>query len=206
MAMKATRIHERRQATLMAMALQSTMVPLGTPMPDVTLPDLDGNPVHTRRSVGDRATLVMFTCNHCPYVRHLEQAIGELTRVFEGPTLDVIAISSNDVEQYPDDDAAGLRSQQQRATWQFDYLIDADQVAATQFNAACTPDFFLYDQQGLLTYRGAFDGSTPKNGVPIDGQMLRTAIEQTIAGQPVPEPHKPSMGCGIKWKPGNDPN
>ncbi len=187
------------------MALYSTMVPLGTPLPDVSLPDLDGSYVSLAQIRDSGSLLVIFTCNHCPYVRHIEAKLGELVTEFADRELTVTAISSNDIGQYPDDDADGLRAQQVRAGWNFPYLMDEDQSAAKTFNAACTPDFFLYGPSGLLAYRGAFDGSTPKNGEPLTGELLRSAITSTLAGEPVPEPHKPSMGCGIKWKPGNEP-
>ena len=115
-----------------------------------------------------------------------------------------VAISSNDIEQYPDDDIAGLRDQQQRARWDFPYLLDANQTAGHVFQAACTPDFFLYNNLGQLAYRGAFDSSTPGNDLPVTGELLAEAIATVLAGKPVPEPHKPSLGCGIKWKPGAD--
>lgn len=186
------------------MALLSNMVPIGTELPDVALPALDGDLVSLRDYAADKPLLVVFTCNHCPYVRHVEAKLGELTAEY-ADRVATIAISSNDVEQYPDDDAAGLASQKDRAGWHFPYLIDDEQAVATIFNAACTPDFFLFDANSTLAYRGAFDHSTPKNGQPLTGELLRAALEATINGEPVPEPHKPSMGCGIKWKPGNEP-
>ena len=180
-------------------------VPLGTPLPDVTLPDLDGNTVHLVSYRDSQALLVIFSCNHCPYVRHVEAALGSLVDEFASDPLTVVAISANDIDQYPDDDIAGLTDQHDRAGWHFPYLVDADQSAARAFNAACTPDFFLYDREGQLAYRGAFDSSTPKNGEPLTGELLRQAIAAVLAGHPVPEPHRPAMGCGIKWKPGNEP-
>lgn len=188
------------------MALTSHMVPLGTEIPDVTLPDLDGVPQSSRELRDGRPLLVIFSCNHCPYVRHLEDAIGEFATPELRERVAVVAISSNDVEQYPDDDVHGLRDQQQRAGWTFPYLVDADQSAAKTFNAACTPDFFLYGGDGLLAYRGAFDDSTPKNTEPVTGYRLRGAIDEVLDCRVAPEPQKPSMGCGIKWKPGSEPD
>lgn len=147
----------------------------------------------------------MFGCNHCPYVRHIEAALGGLIDEYPADALTVVAISSNDVDQYPDDDVAGLQDQHDRAGWHFPYLIDADQSVAKAFNAACTPDFFLFDRDGSLVYRGAFDTSSPKNGEPLTGSMLRSALDATLQDQTVPEPHRPALGCGIKWKPGNEP-
>ncbi len=179
------------------MALNSSMVPLGTAAPDFSLPDLDG----ALRSLSDfdaPALLVAFTCNHCPYVRHIEQVFGSFTA--GQADLDVVAICSNDAEHYPDDAPAGLAEQAARAHWTFPYLVDESQEAARAYNAACTPDFFLYGPDRKLAYRGAFDGSTPGNGVPVTGEYLASAIEQVRKGEPVPEPHYPSTGCGIKWR------
>lgn len=189
------------------MAINSSpfAVPLGSAVPTVALPDLDGN-LQSPASLADgRALLVFFGCNHCPYVRHVETALGELVAEYSPTDLAVVAISSNDIDQYPDDDVAGLREQRDRAGWQFPYLVDSDQSAAKVFNAACTPDFFLYDRTGSLAYRGAFDSSSPKNDQPLTGELLRAAIDAVLAGEGVPEPHQPALGCGIKWKPGNEP-
>lgn len=179
------------------MALNSNMVPLGTPAPDFTLPDLDGK----LRSLSDfdaPMLLVAFVCNHCPYVRHIEQVFGSFTT--GQVDLDVAAICSNDADQYPDDAPAGLAEQVARANWAFAYLVDESQEVARAYRAACTPDFFLYGPDRKLAYRGAFDGSTPGNGVPVTGEYLALAIEQVRKGEPVPEPHYPSTGCGIKWR------
>jgi peroxiredoxin len=183
------------------MALTSSLVPLGTPCPDFTLPDIHG----TKYSSSDfRAPVlvVAFTCNHCPYVRHIE---GALSGFSAGPDLDLVAICSNDTDRYPDDDVAHLVEQAERAGWTFPYLVDADQSAAKEFGAVCTPDFFVYGPDRTLAYRGAFDASTPGNDVPVTGQELRDAVTLLAAGRPVPEPHRPSMGCGMKWRPGNEP-
>lgn len=183
------------------MALNSNMVPLGTPAPDFTLPDLDG----TLRSLSDfdaPMLLAAFLCNHCPYVRHIEQVFGAFTT--GQVDLDIAAICSNDAEHYPDDAPAGLAEQVARANWTFPYLVDESQEAARAYRAACTPDFFLYGPDRKLAYRGAFDGSTPGNGVPVTGEYLAGAIELVRKGETVPEPHYPSTGCGIKWRPGTD--
>ncbi len=188
------------------MALTSQMVPLGTALPEATLPDLDGSPVNLAELGSDRPLLVIFACNHCPYVKHLEDEIAVVAREAADQGVGVVAICSNDVENYPDDDVAGLRDQVIRAGWAFPYLVDESQSVAHEFGAACTPDFFLYDASGELAYRGAFDGSTPGNGVPVTGELLREALRNVAAGFAVPEPHRPSMGCGIKWKTGNEPS
>lgn len=185
------------------MAVSSFMVPLGSPAPDFALPSLDGRTVR-RDDFADRpALLVAFLCNHCPYVRHLESDLGKLLHAY--PQLGVVGVCSNDIAVAPDDGPEGLRGQAQRVGWEFPYLIDAEQEVAKAYRAACTPDFFLYDARQELAYRGAFDGSTPGNGQPVTGERLRAAIEEVLAGRPVPEPHQPSMGCSIKWRPGNEP-
>jgi len=179
------------------MAAVSTMVPLGTALPSFSLPDLDGGTV----SSGDYAgvpLLVAFLCNHCPYVRHVEAGFAHL--VAGTPELRVVGIASNDAATYPADDAPGLREQVGRTGWSFPYLVDESQDVGRAFGAACTPDFFLYDAAGALAYRGAMDASTPGNGVPVTGDLLADAIGRVLAGEPVPEPHRPSMGCSIKWR------
>ncbi|MEV5839706.1 thioredoxin family protein [Nocardia sp. NPDC052112] len=179
------------------MSVRSLMVPIGTPAPDFALPDLDGHR-HARADYTDGpGLLVIFVCNHCPYVRHLESKLGEVLGTLVIPTL---AICTNDADAYPDDGPQHLRAQADRAGWRFPYLIDETQQVGRDFRAACTPDFFLYDAQLELAYRGAFDESTPGNGKPVTGNELRAAVEAVLAGTPVPEPHRPSMGCSIKWR------
>jgi peroxiredoxin len=180
------------------MAVSSLMVPLGTPAPDFALPDLTGAAVRLPDFAGQPGLLVAFLCNHCPYVRHVE---AELGRLLTGqPSLAVVGICPNDAAAYPEDRPERLADQARRAGWTFPYLVDTDQDVGRAYHAACTPDFFLYDGQRRLAYRGAFDDSTPGNGKPVTGDLLRTAIEQVLAGEPVPEPHTPSMGCSIKWR------
>lgn len=187
------------------MAIASFMVPLGTAAPDFSLPAVDGSTV----ALGDfdkaPALLVAFLCNHCPYVRHIEAVLGPLLTELATQGLAVVGISSNDVDQYPDDGPAGLLEQAGRAGFAFPYLIDTDQAVARAYRAACTPDFFLYAADRGLAWRGQFDGSRPRNDEPVTGETLRAAVEHTLAGRPVPEPHAPSLGCGIKWRPGNEP-
>ena len=180
------------------MAVSSLMVPLGTPMPNFTLADVHGATVRHDDFAAAPAMLVAFACNHCPYVRHLESALGTVLAGFRD--LAVAAICTNDAESYPDDRPEALAEQAKRAGWGFPYLVDVDQRVGVAFNAACTPDFFLYDAERRLAYRGAFDESTPGNGKPVTGELLRDAIESVLAGRPVPEPHRPSMGCSIKWR------
>jgi peroxiredoxin len=188
------------------MAIGSFMVPVGTPAPDFSLPPVDGGPDVSPATFADApALLVVFLCNHCPYVRRVEKALGAVTAEYAAKGLATIGISSNDTAQYPDDDAAHMREQAERAGFTFPYLLDETQEVALAYRAACTPDFFLYDAGRRLAYRGEFDGARPRNDVPSDGASLRAAADHVLAGEPVPEPHKPSLGCGIKWKPGNEP-
>jgi peroxiredoxin len=179
------------------MALTSTMVPLGTSAPPFALPDLSGNTVRLE-DFGDQGVLVVaFVCNHCPYVQHIERELGALAKRAEAT---VVGICSNDAVSYPDDSIGELRRQADRAGWQFPYLVDEDQSVAAAYGAVCTPDFFVYDSERRLGYRGAFDESTPKNGNPVTGALLADAIARCGRGEGVPTPHRPSMGCGIKWR------
>ena len=179
------------------MAVTSTMVPLGTALPAFALPALDGTVVSSADLAG-APLLVAFVCDHCPYVRHVEAGFGEL--VGRHPDLAVVAIMTNDLGGYPQDGPAGMAAQAARAGWAFPYLLDETQEVGRAFNAACTPDFFLYDASGALAYRGAMDDSSPGNGRPVTGELLEHAITLVQAGQSVPEPHRASMGCSIKWR------
>lgn len=187
-------------------AVHSYMVPLGTPAPSFALPALDGRTISSAEFAAGRPLLVMFLSNHCPYVRHIERELGSLIVEYEDQQLVALAICSNNIETHPDDAPPGLAEQVVRAEFPFPYLFDETQQVARAFRAACTPDFFLYDAQHRLAYRGEFDESRPANNVPVTGQALRAALDHVIAGQPVPEPHVPSLGCNIKWKPGNEPD
>ncbi|WP_326553116.1 thioredoxin family protein [Micromonospora sp. NBC_01813] len=180
------------------MAVTSEMVPLGTPAPDFALPDTTGQVIRRDDLAGSPALLVAFVCNHCPYVQHLEAALGKVLAGY--PSLAVVGICTNDAQAYPDDSPEKLAEQAQRAGWDFPYLVDASQQVGRAYQAVCTPDFFLYGADRTLAYRGAFDDSTPGNGKPVTGDALRGAIEAVLAGRPVPEPQQPSMGCSIKWR------
>jgi len=188
------------------MAIESTLsnTAIGDPIPiDVILPGVDGQLVNLDTLRNGRPLVVVFSANHCPYVQHIESKLGEIA--LANPLVEFAAISSNDVDTYPDDDVAGMKDQLARAGWNFPYLFDTEQNVAKDFGAVCTPDFFIYDQTGHLAYRGAFDTSSPKNGNPLDGSLLQAALTHIVAGEAVPLPHRPAMGCGIKWMPGNDP-
>ena len=144
--------------------------------------------------------VVVFSCNHCPYVRHIEAELGQVATDYATSAVTFVAICSNDATEYPDDDIPGLSAQAERAAWNFPYLVDTDQFVAREFGAVCTPDFFVYDINGKLGYRGAFDESSPGNGLPVSGANLRAALDLLLATAPVPEPQRPSMGCSIKWR------
>jgi len=186
-------------------ATASTMLPLGTPAPDFHLPDSTGWRVSRDDFAGSPALLVMFLCNHCPYVQHVA---GEIVRVaveYQARGVAVVAVSSNDVVQYPDDSPARMTEAATAMGFTFPYLYDETQGVAKAYHAACTPDFFLFDADGRLVYRGQLDGARPGNGVPVSGHDLRAALDAVLADKPVPETQLPSLGCNIKWKPGNEP-
>lgn len=179
--------------------------PLGLPLPDVSLADVDGVRHRLPELASGRPLLLAFMCNHCPYVQHVERVVGSLASDLIARGLAFVAVMSNDVAAYPEDDVEGMRAQIGRAGWDFPYLIDADQSLALTLGAACTPDLFLFDAAGSLVHRGAVDDSTPGNGRPVTGDALRRAAEAVLAGEPVPDDLPPALGCGIKWAPGNAP-
>lgn len=181
-------------------ATPSTMVPLGTPAPDFDLPDTDGKVVSRDDFRDSPGLLVAFICNHCPYVKHLRDAFAAFAVEYGERGLDVVAINSNDAVAYPDDSPENMRREAEAAGYTFPYLFDATQAVARTYGAACTPDFFVYDRELKLVYRGQFDDSRPGNGLPVTGADLRAACDAVLAGKPVPEPQKASIGCNIKWK------
>ena len=187
-------------------ATPSTMLPLGTPAPDFRLPDPSGR-IHALADFADRpALLVAFLCNHCPFVKHIQDGFAALAREFQAKGAAVVAISSNDYEAYPDDAPDKMAEEARRAGYSFPYLVDESQAVAKAYRAACTPDFFLFDRDRKLAYRGQMDGARPGNDRPVDGEDLRRALEAVLSGRPVPEDQVPSIGCNIKWKPGNEPD
>lgn len=188
------------------MAVNSLMVELGTPAPDFSLPSVTTGEKVTLASFADApALLVVFMSNHCPYVRHVEAGFASFAAEYRERGLAVVAISANDVVNYPEDAPERLVDQIGRAGFTFPYLYDESQEVARGYRAACTPDFFLYDAQRRLAYRGQFDDSRPRSGVEVTGESLREAVDAVLKGEPVPEPHYPSIGCSIKWRPGNEP-
>ncbi len=179
---------------------ESTMLELQTTAPDFALPDVvTGKTVKRDDFRGEKALLVMFICTHCPYVKHVEKGLAALGKDYEGK-LGIVAISSNDATTYPDDSPAGLKKQAQTMGFRFPYLYDETQDVARAYKAACTPDFFLFDRDRKLVYRGEFDRSRPGNGVPVTGGDLRAAIDTVLAGKPLSAEQRPSIGCNIKWK------
>jgi len=184
----------------------SRMLPLGTPAPDFALPDTDGRSV-TRDSLARApALLVMFICNHCPFVKHIRGGLARFGRDYAGQGLAIVAINANDVSAYPADSPAKMAEEAKAAGYTFPYLYDESQEVAKAYGAACTPDFFLFDRARKLVYRGQFDASRPSNRVPVTGGDLRAAADAVLAGRPVPGEQRPSIGCNIKWKPGNEPD
>jgi peroxiredoxin len=186
-------------------AVHSTMLPLGTPAPDFSLPDTEGRVISLDDCRDARALLVMFICNHCPFVKHLRGALAELGREYGARGVAVVAVSSNDPERYPADSPEMMRREKEEAGYPFPYLFDGTQETAKAYRAACTPDFFLFDGAQRLVYRGQFDDSRPGNGRPVTGRDLRAALDAVLAGAPVPEEQHPSIGCNIKWRAGNEP-
>ncbi len=183
----------------------STMTPLGTPAPDFRLPDTDGKFVSLQDFAGSPVLLVAFICNHCPYVKHVRSAFARLAREYQAKGVAVVGINSNDAAAYPDDSPSKMKEEKVAAGYTFPYLFDESQEAARAYRAACTPDFFVFDKERRLVYRGQMDASRPGNGKPSDGADLRAALDAVLAGRlPAPE-QVPSIGCNIKWKPGNEP-
>ncbi len=181
------------------------MLPLGTAAPDFQLPDTNGRLVSLSDFKGAPALLVAFLCNHCPYVKHIRQGLAELAREYQARGVAVVAINSNDAANYPEDSPAKMAEEVQTAHYTFPYLFDATQSVAGAYRAACTPDLYMFDKDLKLIYRGQFDDSRPGNGVALTGKDLRAALDAALAGKPVPANQKPSVGCNIKWKPGNEP-
>lgn len=185
----------------------STMLSLGTEAPDFQLPDtVTGQTISLGTFSGKKALLVMFICNHCPYVKHVKDELARIGRDYAGKSLGIVAISANDAENYPDDAPEQLKKTAREAGYNFPYCHDESQKTAQTYTAACTPDFFLFDENRKLVYRGQLDDSRPGSLEPVTGRDLRAAMDAVLAGQPVNPDQKPSIGCNIKWKPGNEPS
>ncbi len=185
----------------------STMLSLGTQAPDFQLTDvISGEMISLSTFAGKKALLVMFICRHCPFVKHVKEEIAQLGKDYIQRDLAIVAISANDAKNYPDDAPDSLKAMADELGFNFPLCYDESQETAKIYTAACTPDFFLFDAEHKLVYRGQLDDSRPSNGKPVTGADLRAAIEAVLAGKPVNSDQKPSIGCNIKWKPGNEPS
>lgn len=184
----------------------STMRPLGSKAPDFSLMNVDGREVALADLSDARALLVIFMCNHCPYVKHVASEIQHVAMDYMPQGVAIVGINSNDASTHPGDSPEQMIHEAEMRGYPFPYLFDEDQEVAKAYGAACTPDFFLFDRDQRLVYRGQLDSSRPKNDIPLTGSDLRAALEAVLAGKPIPDPQRPSIGCNIKWKPGNEPN
>jgi peroxiredoxin len=184
----------------------STMLPLGTNAPDFRLPDTNGKIVSPADFKNAPALLVVFMCNHCPYVKLIRQGLAQLGRDYQPKGVAMIGINSNDAVNYPADNPAQMKEEVKSMGYTFPYLYDETQAVAKAYRAACTPDIFLFDRQQKLVYRGQFDDSRPGNGMPVTGKDLRAALDAVLGGKPVAKEQTPSIGCNIKWKSGNAPD
>ncbi|TWU25574.1 thioredoxin family protein [Bythopirellula polymerisocia] len=183
----------------------STMLPLGTPAPDFSLVNVDGTTVSLGDFSGAPALLVMFICNHCPFVKHVADELARLGQDYKSKGAAIVAINSNDVANYPADSPEQMVAEAEDRGYVFPYLYDETQEVAKAYHAACTPDFFLFDAEQRLAYRGQLDASRPDSGIPVTGADLRAALDNVLAGKAPSEDQKPSIGCNIKWAPGNEP-
>ena len=184
----------------------STMLELGTPLPPFRLPDPQGKLVASDDFADSPALLVAFICNHCPYVKHLHRELAQFAKDYQGSGLAMVAVNANDVSNYPDDSPAKMAEEIEEVGYVFSYLYDESQEVAKAYRAACTPEFYLFDADRRLVYRGQFDDSRPESGRPVTGADLRSAVDAVLAGRPVEPDQTPSIGCNIKWKPGNEPD
>jgi peroxiredoxin len=184
----------------------STMLPLGTAAPDFSLKDtVSGKTVSLGSLSGKKALLAMFICNHCPFVKHLKPALARLGKDYAGKDVAIVGVSANDPVSHPEDAPERLAADAKASGYTFPVLFDETQQVARAYKAACTPDFFVFDAGLKLAYRGQFDDSRPGNGKPVTGADLRSALDAVLAGKPAASTQKPSVGCNIKWRPGNEP-
>ncbi len=184
----------------------STMLPLGTKAPDFQLPDVvSGKTISLNSFAGKKGLLVMFICRHCPFVKHVQGELAQIGKDYANTDVGIVAISTNDAANYPDDAPDKLKEMAQQLGFTFPFCYDESQEVAKAYTAACTPDFFLFDAEGQLVYRGQLDDSRPSNNQPVTGKDLRAALDAVLASQTVNSDQKPSIGCNIKWKPGNAP-
>ncbi len=184
----------------------STMLPLGTTAPAFKLPDTDGSLVSLDDFKSAPALLVIFLCNHCPYVKHVRHELTRLGKEYRQKGVAVVGISANDVSTHPDDSPRAMAAEKAEVGYTFPYLYDETQAVARAYKAACTPDFYVFDKNRQLAYRGQLDASRPGNPIPVTGRDLRAALDAVLSGQPVSDDQRPSIGCNIKWKRGNEPD
>jgi len=191
----------------MAATPSTMMLELGAPAPDFQLPDVvTGKTISLDSFAGKKALVVMFICRHCPYVVHVQEELARLGRDYAAKSVGIVAISSNDAAAYPMDAPPGLKRMAEELGFNFPFCYDESQETAKAYAAACTPDFYVFDENRKLVYRGQLDDSRPGNGIPVTGRDLRSAIDAVLEGRPAPSVQKPSLGCNIKWKPGNEPS
>jgi len=190
----------------MALTPSTMMLGLGTQAPDFSLPDVvSGGMISRGDFAGKKAFLVMFICQHCPYVQHVKEELYRLGRDYANQEVGIVAVSANDASRYPDDSPQNLKKMAKELAFTFPFCYDETQEVAKAYSAACTPDFFLFDKNHQLVYRGQLDDSRPGNGKPVTGRDLRAAVDALLAGRSVSLDQKPSIGCNIKWKSGNEP-
>jgi peroxiredoxin len=183
----------------------STMLALGTVAPEFSLPSTEGKTYSLKNFAEKPGLVVMFICNHCPYVKHIREALASFGKEYEKKGISIVAINSNDVKNYPEDSPEKMAHEKKDAGYTFPYLFDETQSVAKAYQAACTPDFFLFDSSMKLVYRGQFDESRPGNNVPVTGKDLRLACDALLSGKSISADQRPSLGCNIKWKPGQEP-
>jgi peroxiredoxin len=184
----------------------STMLPLGTKAPSFSLPNVDGKTVSLADFAGAPGYLVVFMCNHCPYVKHVAPELAKLARDYQSKGIAVVGINSNDITTHPDDSPEQMAREVKSRGYTFPYLFDSTQKVAQAYKAACTPDFYMFDKDQKLVYRGQMDSSRPDSGVQPTGKDLRAALDSLLAGKPIAAEQTPSIGCNIKWKAGNEPD
>ncbi len=184
----------------------STMLPLGTKAPSFSLPNIDGKTVKLSDFEGVDALVVMFLCNHCPFVKHIADVLARVAKEYQSRGVSFVGISSNDVENYPDDSPEKMVAEAAARGYTFPYLYDETQEVAHAYRAACTPDFFVFDRNQQLVYRGQFDASRPESGIPVTGEDLAKALDAVLRGEKPAEDQTPSIGCNIKWRPGMEPD
>ncbi len=190
----------------MVQTLSTGLLPLGSPAPEFSLPDTLGHTIGLSDFRTSKAVVVIFMCNHCPFVKHVQKQIAQFAKDYQTKGVAVVGINANDAQNYPDDSPDKMRIEAERAGYTFPYLYDATQEVAKAYKAACTPDFYVLDGERRVVYRGQLDDARPGNDQPVTGQDLRAAVDAVLAGKEVPAEQNPSMGCNIKWRPGNEPD